>query len=190
MMTRTPLSLHVDDVTVFARGLSRQLGDTSPPHLALLNMVARAAGFQNLQHMRAAAAARNRMDTREAPPIADARSVERALNQFDPLGRLRQWPSRRAVQTLALWALWATFPPEKAISEKAINAHLALEHTFGDPATLRRTMISCGLMTRNSDCSDYRRVEQKPPPEAQAVIRQMSTRRRARLESERAAQVA
>lgn len=187
-MAKTPLSLHVDDVTVFARGLSKQLGDNSPPHLSLMNMVARAAGLQNLQHMRAAAAARNRMDTRAAPPIVDARSVERTLNLFDEFGRLRQWPSRRAVQTLALWALWATFPAEKALSEKAVNTHLASEHTFGDAATLRRTMISCGLMTRNRDCSDYRRVEQKPPVAAQAVIRDLSTRRRARSVSERAAQ--
>ncbi len=189
-MTRTPLSLHVDDVTIFARGLSKQLGDNSPPHLSLMNMLARAAGFQNLQHMRAAAAARNRVDTRAAPPIVDARSVERTLNLFDEFGRMRQWPSRRAVQTLALWALWATFPAEKALSEKAVNTHLASEHTFRDAATLRRTMISCGLMTRNRDCTDYRRVEQKPPAEAQAVIRHMSVRRRARLESERAAQSA
>lgn len=187
-MAKTPLLLHVDDVTVFARGLSKQLGDNSPPHLSLMNMVARAAGFQNLQHMRAAAAARNRMDTRAAPPIVDARSVERTLNLFDEFGRLRQWPSRRAVQTLALWALWATFPAEKALSEKAVNTHLASEHIFGDAATLRRTMISCGLMARNRDCSDYRRVEQKPPIEAQAVIRDLSNRRRARSESEWAAQ--
>jgi hypothetical protein len=184
MMTRTPLSLHVDDVTVFSRALSKQLGDTSPPHLALMNMVARAAGFQNLQHMRALAAARNRFDTREAPPIADARSVERTLNLFDALGRLRQWPSRRAVQTLALWALWATFPAGKALSEKAVNAHLASEHTFGDVATLRRTIISCGLMTRNADCTNYRRLEQKPPAEAKAVIRELSARRWARSGSE------
>jgi len=190
MMTKTPLSLHVDDVTVFSRALSKQLGETSPSHLALMNMVARAAGFQNLQHMRAAAAARNRLDTREAPPIVDARSVERTLNLFDALGRLRQWPSRRAVQTLALWALWSTFPVEKALGEKAVNAHLASEHTFGDAATLRRTMISCGLMTRNRDCSDYRRVERKPPAEAKAVISHVSARRRARLESERASQSA
>ena len=189
-MTRTPLSLHVDDVTIFARGLSKQLGDNSPPHLSLMNMLARAAGFQNLQHMCAAAAARNRVDTRAAPPIVDARSVERTLNLFNEFGRMRQWPSRRAVQTLALWALWAPFPAEKALSEKAVNTHLASEHTFGDAATLRRTMISCGLMTRNRDCTDYRRVEQKPPAEAQAVIRHMSARRRARLESERAAQSA
>lgn len=189
-MTRTPLSLHVDDVTIFARGLSKQLGDNSPPHLSMMNMVARAAGFQNLQHMRAAAAARNRMDTRAAPPIVDARSVERTLNLFDEFGRMRQWPSRRAVQTLALWALWATFPAEKALSEKAVNTHLASEHTFRDAATLRRTMISCGLMTRNRDCTDYRRVEQKPPAEAQALIRHLSTRRRARAESERTAQSA
>ncbi|KIC40011.1 hypothetical protein RA27_16490 [Ruegeria sp. ANG-R] len=183
-MPKKPVPLHVDDVTVFARALSKQLGDSSPSHLALLNMIARAAGFQNLQHMRAATAARNRMDNREDALFPDARSVERTLNQFDARGRLRQWPSRRNVQTLALWALWATFPAEKALSEKAVNMHLAAEHTFKDAATLRRTMISCGMMTRNRDGSDYRRVEQKPPAEAKAVIRDLHARRRVRSESD------
>lgn len=189
-MTKIPVPLHVTDVTVFYRALSKQLGDTSPAHLVLLNMVARAAGFQNLQHMRAATAARNRIGNRESESTPDARSVERTLNQFDALGRLQQWPSRRSVQTLALWALWATFPAEKVLSEKVVNAHLVTEHTFKDVATLRRTMISCGLMTRNRDGSDYRRVEQKPPAEAKAVIRNLSARRRARYASEGEAQIA
>jgi hypothetical protein len=181
-MTKIPVPLHVADVTGFCRTLSKQLGEASPAHLSLMNMVARAAGFRNLQHMRAATAARPRLDSREAPPLPDARSVERALTQFDALGRLRQWPARRGVQTLALWALWATLPAERPLSEKDVNAQLAAEHTFGDVATLRRTMISCGLMTRNRDGSDYRRVERPPPAEAQAVIRALGVRRRTRSE--------
>lgn len=182
-MTKQPIRLSADDMTVFCRTLAKQLGDNSPSHLALMNMVARAAGFQNLQHMRAGAAADRRLSRSQAEAsdaILAARSVERALNLFDGQGRLQQWPSRRAVQTLALWGLWAVLPSQKLLSEKAVNAHLATEHTFGDAATLRRTMISCGLLTRNRDGSDYCRVEQKPPAEAQAVIRDLKARRCAR----------
>jgi hypothetical protein len=170
VMTKIPVPLHVDDVTVFSRALSKQLGDTSPSHLALMNMVSRAAGFQNLQHMRAVTAASHRMRNREPNSAPDARAVERTLNQFDEFGRLRQWPSRRSVQTLALWALWATLPSERLLSEKQVNSRLNAVHTFQDAATLRRSMISCGLMTRKNDGSDYRRLEQKPPSEAKAVV--------------------
>lgn len=183
-MTKRPVPLNVNDVTVFCRALSNQLGDTSPSHLALMNMIARAAGFQNMQHMRAATAAQCRLSQDAEQPIADARTVERTLTQFDTFGRLQQWPSRRNVQTLALWGLWATLPAEKSLNEKDVNAHLAAEHTFGDAATLRRTMISCGLLTRNRDGSDYRRVEQKPSAEAKAVISTLKARRKTRFAPE------
>ncbi|SDJ55144.1 hypothetical protein SAMN04487993_10459 [Salipiger marinus] len=60
---------------------------------------------------------------------------------------------------------------------------LCAEHLFEDPATLRRTMISCGLLTRRPDGSDYRRREQKPPAEAKALIRALGPRRRMRPEA-------
>ena len=88
-MTKRPVPLNVNDVTVFCRALSNQLGDTSPSHLALMNMIARAAGFQNMQHMRAATAAQSRLSQDAEQPIADARTVERTLTQFDTFGRLR-----------------------------------------------------------------------------------------------------
>ena len=176
-MPKSPLPLRADDLTLFARALSKQLGDASPSHLTLMNMTARAAGFQNVQHMRAAHAAATRLErTSEAPPI-DAKTVERALHQFDPMGRLTQWPSKRAVQTLALWALWATLPASQNTTEKEVNARLATEHLFGDPATLRRTMVSCGLLSRQRDGSDYKRIEQEPPGEAKAVMRVLGGRR-------------
>ncbi len=179
-MTKTPVSLHVDDLTGFARSLSRQLGEGSPSHLTLMNMLSRAAGYQNLQHMRTASAAKRRIEARPDLVPVDMRLVERALFQFDAHGRLRQWPSRRAVQTLALWALWASLPAGTSLSEKEINDMLGGEHLFHDPATLRRTMIGCGMLTRQNDCSDYRRVEQAPPAEAQAVISAVTARRRGR----------
>lgn len=176
-MTKTPIPLRVDDLSVFTRALSRQIGEVSPSHLTLMNMVARAAGFQNVQHLRSTTAAAKRLGHQVVSVAVDARSVERTLHQFDTFGRLLQWPSKRAVQTLALWA---TLPANKAMIEREVNDIFAEEHHFEDPATLRRTMISCGLLTRQNDGTDYRRIEQKPPAEAKAVIRALSALRSTR----------
>lgn len=179
-MPKTPLPLYADDLTAFVRALSKQLGDASPGHLSLMNMTARAAGFQNVQHMRAAHAAAQRLDQNTEAPPANARTVERALHQFDVLGQLKQWPSRRGVQTLVLWALWARLPAEQPLSEREVNQFLNAEHVFGDPATLRRTMVSCGLLSRRNDGTDYRRVEQEPPADAKVLISTLGVRRKAR----------
>ena len=37
-------------------------------------------------------------------------------------------------------------------------------------------MVELGLLTRNSDGTDYRRVEQKPPADARELIRRLATR--------------
>lgn len=183
-MTKTPVPLRVDDMTVFVRSLSRQLGNASPTHLTLMNMIARSAGFQNMQHLRAVSAAAKRLDSQPESVAVDARAVERALNQFDRFGRLLRWPSKRTTQTLALWAVWATLPANQPFDERTLNAHLMGEHVFTDPATLRRTMIACGLLSRQRDGTDYRRIEQEPPVEAKALIRILSIRRQGRAQQE------
>ncbi|AHD08649.1 DUF2087 domain-containing protein [Phaeobacter gallaeciensis] len=179
-MTRKSIPLQVDDLSHFSRALARQLGEASPPHLTLMNMLARAAGFQNLQHQRAVQAAAGRLAQANTAPSADHRLIERTLTQFDASGRLLRWPSRRAVQTLALFGLWAVFPPDTPMPETEVNRLLLAEHEFEDPATLRRTMISCGLLTRQRDGSNYRRIEQEPPTEAKALISRLSARRKQR----------
>ena len=179
-MPKEPLPLRADDLTAFVRTLSKQLGDASPAHLSLMNMVARAAGYQNMQHMRSAHAAEQRLGRAVTAPPADARVVERALHQFDVSGRLRRWPSKRSVQILALWALWARLPAGRSMSEREVNQHLAMEHLFGDPATLRRTMIACSLLSRRKDGTDYRRIEREPSAEAKALISALGPRRLAR----------
>jgi len=181
-MPKNPLPLRADDLTVFVRALAKQLGAASPSHLTLMNMTARAASFQNVQHMRSAHAAGQRLARRNDDPLVDARAVERAVHQFDAFGRLRQWPSKQGVQTLALWALWATVPADRSMRETEVNEHLAREHLFDDPATLRRTMIGCTLLTRRRDGTEYRRIEQEPPAEAKALIKVLGPRRRARAQ--------
>ena len=185
-MTNLPISLITPDLGKFTRALARQLGENAPSHLTLMNMLARAAGFKNVQHMRAAS---DLAEPMAAPPLlpppalappVDARKVAHALQQFDPLGRLARWPAKRNIQTLALWAIWAALPAGKKLQEGQISALIDGEHLFGDAAILRRDMAGCGMLSRQDGGVDYLRVEQEPPPEAKALIHAVSARRRAR----------
>ena len=180
-MSRQSIPLLVEDISPFARALARQIEDSAEPpsHLSLMNMVSRAAGFRNFQHLRAAQKAGERLANPPAPQTIDHLLVERTLNQFDAAGRLRQWPSRRKVQDLCLWALWAALPARKLMTERDINARLRAMHLFDDPAILRRTLFSLGMMTRNPDGTDYRRKELSPPAEARALIALLEVRRQA-----------
>ncbi|WP_010140973.1 DUF2087 domain-containing protein [Oceanicola sp. S124] len=127
--------------------------------------------------MRASASAGARLERRPKAP-ADLRAVERALHQFDAAGRLRHWPARRQVRALCLAALWARLPAGTLLREVEVNALLNAAHLFGDPAQLRRELVSEGLVRRNRDGSDYCRVEAAPSPEARALISQLARRRK------------
>lgn len=176
-MTRTTLPFATKDVSALARSLQRELAahDGAPGHVQLLNMIARAGGYRNFQHFRADLAAADRLDAPPAPAEpADHRRVERVARYFDGEGRLTAWPAKTADQRLALWALWAKIPAEAVMTERQISAWLRDRHHFGDPALLRRELVQTGLMTRTLDCREYRRVEQRPPGEALALIKHVA----------------
>ena len=180
MSPKDPVPLYTADISTFARNLTKQLSaaTSAPSHLEMLNHLARATGFRNYQHLRAAHAAKARLDA--APePSADFKLIEKTLHQFDPAGRLIQWPGKRQVQELALWAMWAALPAETTLEERDVNGALNHAHLFEDAAILRRSLIGLKLLARDPDGSNYRRTEQRPPPEARALIRQITARRRA-----------
>jgi hypothetical protein len=176
-MTRTPLPLAIEDLSAFARALHRELQspelpDTKPlGHVSLLNRLSRAAGFRNLQHLRASAKAGASLAQTTAQP--DMTRVAQALRHFDGQGRLATWPSRTNIQHLALWALWSRLPRGVSMTERQISARLTQWHLFGDPAILRRTLFELRLISRSPSCTDYTRIEQPPPPEAVALIRHL-----------------
>ena len=176
-MTKQVLPLIVADISPFARALSKQLkaAEDTPSHLSLLNMLARAAGFRNVQHMRASRAVEARL--RVQPQTVDYRKVEKALHQFDKAGCLPRWPGKRSVQELCLWVMWSTLPAGQVMEERDVNGLLNRAHGFDDAAILRRSLIGMRLLAREPDGSDYRRIEQAPPPEAVALIREVSARR-------------
>lgn len=71
MMTKDTLPLPVPDLSTFARSLRKELAlaPDLPGHLALMNMAARAAGFRNVQHLRACGVAKLRLDAPEAHAV-------------------------------------------------------------------------------------------------------------------------
>lgn len=176
-MSRPPLPFATPDLSTFAKALRGQLAAacTVPSHLELLNMLARAAGMRNFQHLRAqgiAAAALANALTAPPPtePPADLQRVRRATRHFDPSGRLIRWPGRAGERHLCLWVLWSRLPPGELGPEARVNGDLAHWHTFGDHALLRRELFDAGLVDRTPDGRSYRRIERRPPPDARALI--------------------
>lgn len=161
-MTRQAISLTIPDISRFARSLRDDL-DIDTGHQSVLNAVARAGGYRNFQHLKAATVG-------DWEPPVDIRAVDRAAARFDGQGRLVAWPSRYGLQMLCLWPLWAQLPPRESMTERQVSARLDLLATFGDAARLRREMVTLGLMTRTVDGSDYRRVERRPGPTERQLI--------------------
>lgn len=180
-MPRTLLPFAVDDISALARSLREQLAArTEPPgHVDMLNMLARATGSRNFQQFRARAAGASGASAEpsgDPEPAPDLALVERTARHFDSEGRLATWPAKTSLQTLALWALWAQVEPGRSFSEVGFNQRLNALSLFGDPALLRRSLVTLGLVSRTEDCRDYRRIERPPPPEALALIRKLERR--------------
>jgi hypothetical protein len=176
------------DISAFCKNLRQQLataGHESPGHVALLNMLARSAGFRNYQALKAqppAAPSSVPMLLQvpaaklAAPPITLPRGstvplpLRRLLTCFDTQGRLMRWPNKYAAQQTAIWALWSRLPAQRELTEKQVNDYLLASHTFGDPATLRRELVNAKLLWRTVDCRVYRKEPRRPGEEARAFL--------------------
>ena len=178
-MTRVAVALAVSDLSAFARSLARSLAahhqahGALPSHQALLNQIARAAGFRNLQALRAAPRPPLRPQAAAAPPQpapALSAAAQKALSQFDEHGRLARWPNKYSVQRLAMWVLWMQFDSRRVYTEREVNQVLKAWHTFGDHVTLRRELINDRLLTRKSDGSEYRKLPARPDAEVRSLL--------------------
>lgn len=182
--SREAVPLHAADVSLFCKNLRQQFtvaGLDAPGHVALLNMLAKSAGYRNYQMLKARPPA--------PAPSPAAHPVERApgaialprgsavpvplrklLACFDTQGRLLRWPNKFAAQQLAIWALWSRLPAQRELSEKQVNAYLDRFHTFGDPATLRRELVNARLLWRTVDCRVYRKEARRPNEETRQFL--------------------
>jgi hypothetical protein len=173
-MSRTIHTYEAPDLSALARTIKRELDARSemPGHVEILNILSRAAGFRNYQHLKASRAAELRLAAAPEPEgRVDCRRVETAARCFDADGILLRWPGRTNLQALCLWKLWSLFPAEVDMTERQVNDLLIGHNAFGDHVLLRREMVNLKLLARTADCRSYRRVERRPPPDALALIR-------------------
>ena len=166
-MTRSLEPLYIADLSLFTKSLRAALSaqDTPPGQAKMMDLIAKAAGFRNQQTRRAATPA----------PQASSR-VGRALRCFDEAGQMTRWPKQTMVQALCLWVMWHHLPTRRDMSEPELNAILNGLHTFGDHALLRRSLVDHGLITRSRDGRINRRIEQRPPDDARAMIQRLAGR--------------
>lgn len=179
-MSRIALPLQISDLSDFARSLRHQLAELPelPGHVEMLNLLSRSAGFRNYQHFKGALEAHRRLQAPvEAAAPIDHPLIERAARQFDAQARLLRWPTSRPVQDLCLWVLWSRVASRTSFSEKQISELIKRWHTFGDHALLRRGLIGWRLVQRTPDGSEYRRIEQKPPPELSPLLARLKPSR-------------
>ena len=171
-MAREATLLVVQDLSSFARSLGRALearrsAALEPPaHVELQNLIARAAGYRNLQALKAAPP--EPVPPGAALPLSD--NARRTLAQFDVDGRLVRWPKKFTVQRMAMWVLWTHFESKRKYTEREVNAVLKAANAFGDHATLRRELINHKLLARKSDCSEYRKLPARPDDEVRALL--------------------
>ena len=180
-MPRQSLALSIPDLSAFARTLGLSLQQraatrpTPPGHVEMLNLIARALGHRNIQALRAmpapptSSASFTPASKDDAPTPLNA-TARKAMMQFDAQGRLVRWPIKYSVQTMVMWALWTRFEARRVYTEKEVNAILKDAQTYGDHVTLRRELINHRLMSRKSDCSEYRKLAARPDDETRAFV--------------------
>lgn len=110
-------------------------------------------------------------------PVSE--NARRTLLHFDHAGRLTRWPNKFTVQRMAMWVLWTLFDGKRVYREPEVNAILSAANAFGDHATLRRELINHRLMTRTSDCAQYRKLPARPDDEVRGLLAAWRARRRA-----------
>ncbi|SFS12721.1 DUF2087 domain-containing protein [Yoonia litorea] len=165
-MAREAIAITIDDLSQFTKTLRNALKqqDNLPGHATMLGLVAKAAGYENFQHLKAAAP-----QTKPSFEPEQKKRMERALRIWDN-GIMTRWPKQTSMQGLCLWVFWADLPANQDMTEKEVNAILKARHSFKDHAILRRSMVEHRLVKRTTDGSVYRRIEQTPPPEALHLI--------------------
>jgi len=164
-MSKSLLPLAVADLSAFAKSLRTQLTTLGhvPTHVELLNLLAKAAGHENFQSLRAKV-------TLPDGPVADADRVAKVVRHFDAAGKMQRWPGKTNHQDLCLWVIWSHIPPDQRFGEREINEFIKDGHTFGDHALLRRSLVDMKMLARTPDGRLYRRIEKQPDPDALALL--------------------
>ncbi len=170
-MSKTLIPLAVADLSAFAKSLRTQLTALghAPSHVEMLNLLAKAAGHQNIQALRASI-------VHSDIPAHDATRIDKVMRHFDDHGVMIRWPGKTSHQDLCLWVIWSRIPPGQRYNESEINGFIKAGHAFGDHAILRRTLVDMKMLARTPDGKLYRRIEKQPDADALALLAAVTPR--------------
>nr|WP_246490912.1 DUF2087 domain-containing protein [Chitinivorax tropicus] len=158
-----------------ARALCRQLATHTsvPSHLEMLNMLAKAAGFQNFQSYRAQVLHQPEVIAANDHAVVLSANAKKLISYLDESGRLVRWPNKYSIQQLGIWYLWTHFIPRRRYTEREVNEVLKRFNTFGDHVLLRRELVNTKLLWRTDNGAEYRKLPARPSDEVMAMIREI-----------------
>lgn len=74
---------------------------------------------------------------------------------IDAEGKIKSWPSKQSKQILIIDLLKDKFEAGRTYSAPEVNEIINANHTFGDPALLRRELINWKHLERSQDGKNY-----------------------------------
>lgn len=172
-MSKIPLPLHVADISAFARTLRVRLSEmeTVPSHVEMLNLLSKAGGYRNFQHLKATLTPADKSETQpQSITPNDHKRINKLMRHFDSQQRLIRWPGKFTLRMLCLWVMWSHIPPRASQTELEINELLTRWHLFEDHALLRRELVDRGFIKRTPDGRQYTRIERQPPMDAMELF--------------------
>lgn len=93
---------------------------------------------------------------------SEEKLIRTELRSFlDEAMRLTAMPAKRKKQLLGLYLIADRLPADGEWTERELNEALLALHTFGDPATIRRTLIDLSVLERDAYGRRYT-VKEKP----------------------------
>lgn len=145
-MSKQNTSLYIEDLSSAAKYLAQHWPQEKPSHLSLLNLLAKAAGKQNYQQLKA---------QQPLAPVASSKTTVRRLRQYHGNGTPSRWPTKRSDQLAMMWMIYLQLPQFKNISEREVNEHIKAAINFSDYVLVRRELVSAQLLGRTNDGSQY-----------------------------------
>ena len=161
-MSKETIPYTSTDISALAKSLRKQLAacDSFPTHVEMLNILAKANGYRNFQHLKG-----------EAPHLTEKpRQLEvvipRKLRPFMTEDYvLHAWPVKFAIQKLCFWFFACRFQYQQRYTEREVNEVIKQFISFGDFALLRRELCNHKLLKRTDDGRHYWRAAAAPPDE-------------------------
>lgn len=160
IMSRDTIPFACEDLSALAKSLRKQLMscESFPSHVEMLNILAKANGYRNYQHLKQA------QEDVEVTEMGLNIALPRKLQPFMSVDYvLHSWPVKYSLQKLSLWFFACRFQYQQRYSEREVNEIISRYEAFGDFARIRRELVNQKLLGRTMDGRDYWRTNATPP---------------------------